>query len=109
MADTIPPTAPSPPETVTPAPSTPETPAPAAPRRKAGRPPKWIAPPAGEPMSTAMKQALANRAWTAKYVEANREVILERTRLNYHKRRAKIVAALKFMKEATQNASESAT
>ena len=66
--------------------------------RKAGRPPKWLAPADGEPIPDVVKRAMASRVTQQRYFEAHREEVLVRVRQNYHARMARYREALAAMK-----------
>ena len=77
--------------------------------RKAGAPRKWI-PVEGETMTTAMKNALADRERSRKLYEANRDEILEKRRKYYKDRMARYHAAVAFtMAWENSHANENAT
>ena len=70
---------------------------------KAGRPRKWVAPADGEPMTPALKAAIHDREAKARAYAANRDAILEKTRVRYHARRQRMNDALATLK-LVQNA-----
>ena len=68
----------------------------AAPKRpRAGRPPKWIAPADGTPMTREMKVAIHNREYMSRLYKENAALICARNRKNYHARKAKQIELLR--------------